>query len=459
MAIPTNGSTGVVIDGLFLSNSKPKAGDKGLLVNNKFFIPFAESSGGGSADFYKCASVDTEAKTWSGYKAIIDSETEIWTFEEIVTSDGLTFNHLTPYVGNVYDSSCTFQATGYFEGDGTFFLEQIMTTVRENEEKTTIVTRETFGSINSSQTYWGGVLASDGKIYCTPAAATSVMEIDPVNDTFTTFGNFSSSFGKWQGGALAPNGKIYCVPGSQNTILEIDPVNKTTTTFPSKANGYIGAVLALNGKIYCIPQTSSSVLEIDPVNKIATTFGSLGSSGDKCAGGVLAPNGKIYGIPSGSSTVLEIDPVNKIATTFGSLGSSGDKWSGGVLAPNGKIYGIPSSATSILEIDPVNKIATTFGSISDGTWRGGVLAPNGKIYGIPLRSGSTSLLEIDPENHTVTKVGDLSQDEKYCGGVLAPNGKIYGIPYLSTSILKISIGEGFKNFNESVLKSGFLNKF
>lgn len=46
----TSGGTGVVIDGLFLSTSKPKAGDKGLLVNNKFFIPFAESSEGGSGD-------------------------------------------------------------------------------------------------------------------------------------------------------------------------------------------------------------------------------------------------------------------------------------------------------------------------------------------------------------------------------------------------------------------------
>ena len=52
--VPTEGypdevlSPGVVIDGLFLSTSKPTAGDKGLLVNNKFFIPFAESSEGGS---------------------------------------------------------------------------------------------------------------------------------------------------------------------------------------------------------------------------------------------------------------------------------------------------------------------------------------------------------------------------------------------------------------------------
>ena len=52
--VPTEGypdevrSPGIVIDGLFLSTSKPKANQKGLLVNNKFFIPFAESSEGGS---------------------------------------------------------------------------------------------------------------------------------------------------------------------------------------------------------------------------------------------------------------------------------------------------------------------------------------------------------------------------------------------------------------------------
>lgn len=51
--VPTEGypdevrSPGVVINGLFLSTSKPTAGDKGLLINNKFFIPFAKSSGSG----------------------------------------------------------------------------------------------------------------------------------------------------------------------------------------------------------------------------------------------------------------------------------------------------------------------------------------------------------------------------------------------------------------------------
>ena len=54
--VPTEGypdevrSPGVVIGELFLSTSKPKAGDKGLLVNGKFFIPFAKNSEGDSGD-------------------------------------------------------------------------------------------------------------------------------------------------------------------------------------------------------------------------------------------------------------------------------------------------------------------------------------------------------------------------------------------------------------------------
>ena len=40
-------NTGVIVNGLYMKNMKPKANQKGLLVNNKFFIPFAESSGSG----------------------------------------------------------------------------------------------------------------------------------------------------------------------------------------------------------------------------------------------------------------------------------------------------------------------------------------------------------------------------------------------------------------------------
>ena len=53
--------------------------------------------------YYKCASVDTEAKTWSGYKAVFDSGTGTWSFEDTVT-DGLTYTSVTPTVGGIYSS-------------------------------------------------------------------------------------------------------------------------------------------------------------------------------------------------------------------------------------------------------------------------------------------------------------------------------------------------------------------
>lgn len=56
-----------------------------------------------TTEFYKCASVDTTAKTWSGYKAVL-GEDGMYTFEETVT-EGLSYGvGFTPVVGSVYDA-------------------------------------------------------------------------------------------------------------------------------------------------------------------------------------------------------------------------------------------------------------------------------------------------------------------------------------------------------------------
>lgn len=114
----TSGGTGVVINGLFLSTSKPTANQKGLLVNNKFFIPFAESSGSGgtSAEYYKCASVDTSAKTWSGYKAVFDSTAGTWSFESDVT-EGLAYTSVTPIVGSIYSADALARIQSLYQGE------------------------------------------------------------------------------------------------------------------------------------------------------------------------------------------------------------------------------------------------------------------------------------------------------------------------------------------------------
>lgn len=71
-----------------------------------------EYEGGNSIDFYKCNSVDSTNQTWTGYKAIFNSTTEIYSFQETTTS-GLTYSVITPQVGKVYTDGALIEAVLY----------------------------------------------------------------------------------------------------------------------------------------------------------------------------------------------------------------------------------------------------------------------------------------------------------------------------------------------------------
>lgn len=89
----------------------------GSLADNATLYQCADAvgslSGGISAEYYKCASVDTSAKTWSGYKAVFDSSTGTWSFESDVT-EGLEYKGLTPVVNKIYTPDTTIQI-GYIK--------------------------------------------------------------------------------------------------------------------------------------------------------------------------------------------------------------------------------------------------------------------------------------------------------------------------------------------------------
>lgn len=81
----------------------------GSLADNATLYQCADAvgslSGGTSAEYYKCASVDTSAKTWSGYEAVFDSGTGMWSFESDVTA-GLAYTSVTPVVGGILQRGC-----------------------------------------------------------------------------------------------------------------------------------------------------------------------------------------------------------------------------------------------------------------------------------------------------------------------------------------------------------------
>jgi len=296
----------------------------------------------------------------------------------------------------------------------------------------------TFGSAGAGTTKWfGGCVGTNGKIYCAPRDATTVLEIDPSADTISTFGSISGS-GKYTGCVLAPNGYIYCAPNDATNVLKIDTSVPSASTFGSVAAGsnkYRGCVLANNGMIYCIPFNTSLVLKIDPTSDSVSTFGTVTGS---YIGGVLAPNGYIYGIPNTATTFLKIDPSADTESEVGSL-SAGNKFVGGVLAPNGLIYCIPWDATYITILDTNDDSTRTISSFpnpSGDAYQCGCLGPDGMIYAAPF--DNTSLLRIDPVKDTYEQWGTVSGGNKWSGLVLAPNGCMYGVPVDSATVLKLS---------------------
>ena len=287
-----------------------------------------------------------------------------------------------------------------------------------------------------------------------------MLEVDPITRTVSTFGNFGGDLTdqqcsgslhcgeeKWIGGVLLPStGRIIGIPYAAETVLEIDPIGRTTSTFgivsSSVKRKWVDGVLGRNGMVYAIPYDADVVLEINPDTRALMLFGRVGADPCKWYGGVLGPNDKIYAIPYSSPYVLEIDPERRVARPFAMTYPHWGKWSGGVLAPNGKIYGMPALSKSVLEIDIEREQTSLFGMLPGGAdlqdkWSGGVLAPNGRIYGLPWRS--SKVLEFDPATKAISLLGSSlgSSNFSWGGGAVAKSGRIVAVPYNGAWVLEI----------------------
>lgn len=110
----------------------------GSLADNATLYQCADAvgslSGGISAEYYKCASVDTSAKTWSGYKAVFDSTAGTWSFESDVTA-GLAYTNVTPVVGGIYSADALIKVSSMWNGvpsaNLVFYLPLSETTIAD----------------------------------------------------------------------------------------------------------------------------------------------------------------------------------------------------------------------------------------------------------------------------------------------------------------------------------------
>tara|TARA_R110000772_G_C13310310_1_gene440363 strand:- start:25601 stop:27430 length:1830 start_codon:yes stop_codon:yes gene_type:complete len=321
----------------------------------------------------------------------------------------------------------------------------------EENQNTRYKTAPTFKSITSvinftsNFKWWGGSLASNGKIYAPPDSKGSVLVINTADDSNYEIPMYAGTK-RFSGSVLAPNGFIYFIPFTGNLVGVFNPVTETATSIATITGSYKwnNGTLAPNGKIYCSPYRKSNILVID-TNTNTVSYIDISGLGvyatNSHSGGALAPNGKIYLTPFSSGSVIVIDTADDSLSVISGIAGGSYKYSGGVCLNDGNIVCFGYSRNDILLIDTTNDTVSYKTGLSG--YNGGTLAPNGKAYSI-MYAREETLTEFNPiSNDTVyyPKSGNVNTECK--GMVLAPNGNLYQIPYSGRSLKKIiNVGAG-----------------
>ncbi len=329
---------------------------------------------------------------------------------------------------------------------------------------------------SSNYKYFGGCVASTGKIYMFPLVSSwtgwtqNIGIFDPYTETVDTttlsVNNVPLLNGcGFVGGVAADNGLIYGIPWNTPRIPIINPVNNSITFIEgldTSLNKYRGGVMAPNGKIYCAPgynfSTSSFIRSIGVIDTATNTFSTIDISGTPAGpgfgyyGGAIGGNGRIYFAPHTNSggKVLRVDPTNHSWAYIDLSGISLLTQYGANTLPDGNIMLMPFNNGRFHKID-VSTETVTVASISNRPYeiQGGCLGSDGNIYCIPGYSRDTSLAIINTLTNQVTIRGNCFSNpdpsgnrvqDIYLGSVLAPNGKIYCIPSRGSFISSIKTG-------------------
>ena len=102
------------------SGTKLKPGQRLIRIKDNIWMPVGVGgtdtpvfTGSGSTDYYRCASVDMENHTWTGYKATLNGDA--YKFESTVT-EGLSYSGVIPKIGYVYDTNALVTVESLYEG-------------------------------------------------------------------------------------------------------------------------------------------------------------------------------------------------------------------------------------------------------------------------------------------------------------------------------------------------------
>ena len=111
------------------------------------------TNGGGSCKYYKCASVDTTAKTWSGYELILQDG--VYTVSETMT-EGLTYVGFMPFADRIYSADGMLEVSRFYEG----FDLVSPTDMASNENDDWLVSCSTYYMSNDAYNAFSGNIIS-----------------------------------------------------------------------------------------------------------------------------------------------------------------------------------------------------------------------------------------------------------------------------------------------------------
>jgi len=252
----------------------------------------------------------------------------------------------------------------------------------------------------------GTVLAPNNFIYVPPLKATTILKINPANNTFTEFGSFSSAVFNFASACLGPASKdeIWCPGYSSPYVLVIHYLTDTTEALYPQSNGtfaassdgtslagYVGITLGADGRLWLCPYDQASgthrICVIDPIARTWKKVGSTITGHNLFAGIVQSINATddLYLIPYTYPFIIKVNPYTEatpqLATT---LGSGSAEWGSGALAINGKIVCHGQSEPNILVINPDTDTFVLSGSfVGASKFVGSVLTITGQVLGIP----------------------------------------------------------------------------
>lgn len=287
-------------------------------------------------------------------------------------------------------------------GSGTSFL------------KVNTITKvvSSFGTVAVGSLKYGAIVHVNGFCYLIPSNSTVVTKINTSNDSVTYFdssgvkgtesGNLTGTT-KWYGGFIGVDGKIYCLPYTATSILIIDPTTDAITFMDF--SGIIGSIsgnmtgtqkwdtgIKYGRYIYGTPSDTTTILKIDTQTQTCSTFGTFPAGTAKWSLTAIGSNGYIYMFPYFSNNIIKLDPSNDtysyLSTTIGSVDSNEKVFACNVM-PDGGILLVMAGVIypNNYMFNPNNDSLTPFARIDTSIVScGGALAKDGSYYGCPLSS-------------------------------------------------------------------------